>query len=681
MSIFSSIGNAVKGAYNAVKSVFSGSSQTASAANVFGSPAYIAQNVSSGIQPASGPGSASYATTSGYNPNISARLPNGAAGPVNPYPNQINYGSGGFNTGGGVGSASYGPQLPVTISSGTQKSSGSSGTSSAKSLGSVSSPAPVVMQRSSLTSSGLSAPTTGGSSTGSPISVPNAPSSTNPKLDTTGLAGAVSGYYTRNPDGTYTEVKADKGEETDQQTTEKLKSVFDQLGPKDNVYDDPEVVKARQRKDQIQQSLQAPTNELNAIIAQQNQDLLQLRKTGAAEGVTEAVYGNQSNTINYNAAIRALPLQASIAATQGDLKLAQDYLSEVTQVKKEQIDNQYNYNARFLDALVPALDKKQERKYQEMKAENDRQRKEATDLEDFKAEMAQTALKNGATSQSVFSGIHNAKDKFSAVQAAGQYAGDVLDRQYKQAQLNKLNAEVKALNPDLNLTNPDAAQYSGALSTILGSSKFTKEQKATVINSVNKGEDPFSVIKNQAKNIMGQTESTNVTKLEVARDTLSDIGNQLAQFYANGGKTSIFSGNFEKVINKLGSVSDPKLVALATQIQGNLQIYRNAISGTAYSAQEGKDISSIFPGINKSESLNKAILSGRSTLFDSVIDSTYRTVLGKTYDELKKSQTSTKDQYTPQREQLKSGEILIERNGQIGAVPAGEFNPKTDKKL
>ncbi len=33
------------------------------------------------------------------------------------------------------------------------------------------------------------------------------------------------------------------------------------------------------------------------------------------------------------------------------------------------------------------------------------------------------------------------------------------------------------------------------------------------------------------------------------------------------------------------------------------------------------------------------------------------------------------------RSQLKSGEILIERNGQVGAIPSAEFNSKTDKKI
>jgi hypothetical protein len=148
------------------------------------------------------------------------------------------------------------------------------------------------------------------------------------------------------------------------------------------------------------------------------------------------------------------------------------------------------------------------------------------------------------------------------------------------------------------------------------------------------------VIKNQAKNISGQTQASKIDNFEIAKNAIIDLDSQLKQFYANGGKTNIFSGNYEKTINNLGSLNDPKLVSLATQIAASLQIYRNAVSGTAYSEQEGKDIASIFPGINKTQGLNNAIIKGRMAAFDSVIDGAYRNVLGNSYDTLKKLETN-----------------------------------------
>lgn len=185
---------------------------------------------------------------------------------------------------------------------------------------------------------------------------------------------------------------------------------------------------------------------------------------------------------------------------------------------------------------------------------------------------------------------------------------------------------------------------SGVLSTILGSGKFTKDQTKAIKNAVNNGEDPFMVVKNQAKGLMGQTEATKVTNFEISKNTLQELNNTLKQFYAEGGKTNIFSGNIEKTINNLGEVDDPKLVELATEIQSALQIYRNAVSGTAYSVQEGADIASIFPGINKSEGLNQAIINGRLRAFDSTIDGSYKAVLGDAYTKLRDQEKSKQDE-------------------------------------
>ena len=182
------------------------------------------------------------------------------------------------------------------------------------------------------------------------------------------------------------------------------------------------------------------------------------------------------------------------------------------------------------------------------------------------------------------------------------------------------------------LLNPD---YAGVIQTILGSGKFTKDQTAQITRAINSGEDPFAVVKNQAKALMTGANQTKIESYETAQNALNNLETTLKEFYGAGGSTGIFKGNYEKVINKLGEVDNPKLVEIATQIQQNLQIYRNAVSGTAYSVQEGADIASIFPGITKSEGLNKAIINGRRRAFNDGIDGAYKGVLGSAYEKLK----------------------------------------------
>ncbi len=280
--------------------------------------------------------------------------------------------------------------------------------------------------------------------------------------------------------------------------------------------------------------------------------------------------------------------------------------------------------------------KAEERQFQEKIRDEERNYTETKERkEDINAILIE-ASKNRAPSN-ILSAISKATTVDEAVLQSKGFLSDDLERQIKLAQLNKLRYEnnlALGLNPNGTKTST-VGPYGDVINTILGSGKFTKDQSAQIRNAINSGQDPLAVIKNNAQNIMGQTEATKVINYEVAKTSLEDIQTQLAKFYDAGGTTNILSGKFEKVVNKLGEVNDPQLVELATQIAASLQIYRNAVSGTAYSVQEGADIATIFPGINKTEGLNTAILNGRMRAFDSVIDGTYRSVLGSGWDTLK----------------------------------------------
>lgn len=174
--------------------------------------------------------------------------------------------------------------------------------------------------------------------------------------------------------------------------------------------------------------------------------------------------------------------------------------------------------------------------------------------------------------------------------------------------------------------NPEYEQF---INTILGSTTLTKAQQDTVKNSIRNGEDPGTVIRNNAKTIMGQTNESKLTNFEVAKSQINDIQGLLKDFYAKGGDTSLLTWKYEDAINALWEVDNPELVDIATNIGAALQQYRNAVSGTAYSVQEGADIAKIFPWINKSEWLNTAIIKWRIKAFDSTINWYYEQALWK----------------------------------------------------
>jgi len=185
-----------------------------------------------------------------------------------------------------------------------------------------------------------------------------------------------------------------------------------------------------------------------------------------------------------------------------------------------------------------------------------------------------------------------------------------------------------------------------ATNIILGSTKLTAQQKNDFTNAVyntSSVEDAFTILKNKSREAIT---SPNASKLEAAEKSskaFSSMAQAFKDYYDAGGDTGIISGTFQDVQSKLAKVSgDPKLVYLAVGVETAMQSYRNAISGTAYSVQEGNDILSIFPGIKNTETLNDAIIKARTDYFDKDIDAAYETVLGDAYKELKDEVSKTK---------------------------------------
>jgi len=83
------------------------------------------------------------------------------------------------------------------------------------------------------------------------------------------------------------------------------------------------------------------------------------------------------------------------------------------------------------------------------------------------------------------------------------------------------------------------------------------------------------------------------------------------------------------------TLATPVLAGLGAQIQSSIQKYRNAISGTAYSEQEGRDIASIFPSITKGQVLNNTLVKAQIDGLNSDVAGLYTSVLGKNiYDNL-----------------------------------------------
>lgn len=386
-----------------------------------------------------------------------------------------------------------------------------------------------------------------------------------------------------------------------------------------------------------------------------------------AAGLAPQTAGDlRKNQIQQSAiASQALTLKSAIYGAQGQLTLAKDAADKAALAQYEDQQNQIDYQQALIAANLPQMNKEEKNQALLVQAQlTDRQTQiqEAQDDKKTIIALATAALKNNPNdpaaqyaAQQALAESNKAQPNVQTVLGLiGKYQSDPLDVAQKVAAIAasrastakstyELAQEKATNNPTLN-----SGVNSTALNTILGSGTFTKDQKATITNAINNGQDPLTVIKNQAKNIMGQTEATKLTSYEAADNAMKDLNTNLKAYYAGGGNTGLLSGTFEQTINKLGQVNDPAKVQLATQVAISLQAYRNAISGTAYSNQEGKQIASVFPGINNSKGLNDAVISGRLAADKQIIDGIYGSTLGtKTYNDLTSNQSGSAPPVAP----------------------------------
>ena len=142
---------------------------------------------------------------------------------------------------------------------------------------------------------------------------------------------------------------------------------------------------------------------------------------------------------------------------------------------------------------------------------------------------------------------------------------------------------------------------------------------------------------------LGQEEKNQLNAAQNALGQLASIQIALDQYAKMGWETSLFAGLEEDVAAKIGEVKDPKLRALATQINTAIINYRKAITGAWFSEKETKEYQSIFPSTKNSKELNTAIINWALDGMLTTINTKYADVIWPTtYTELLKAYENVK---------------------------------------
>jgi hypothetical protein len=117
---------------------------------------------------------------------------------------------------------------------------------------------------------------------------------------------------------------------------------------------------------EAQQARNNAQNAINAVTSKMNADLLQLRGTAGREGVTEAVYGGQQAEITREATISLLPLQAQLAAAQGNLELAEQNTDTLFKIYAKDAQNSVDHYNSQVKAVYELATTQQKRKLDEL---------------------------------------------------------------------------------------------------------------------------------------------------------------------------------------------------------------------------------------------------------------------------------------------------------------------------
>lgn len=190
------------------------------------------------------------------------------------------------------------------------------------------------------------------------------------------------------------------------------------------------------------QAVQNYTTTLNGIVAKSQADSLSV--VGQGKGIPGAILNNQQAAIQRNAAIAALPVQAQLAAAQGNLQLAQDHLDTMFKLKSEDIDNQFKYKNDLYDAVFNFATKEEQQRLDQKKIDDQRAYDDKKTNLSLINDWSKTAVQTGQSDLvSKFAALDPASPTFTAdfgkLTAQVKDPNVALDTQYKEAQINSLN--------------------------------------------------------------------------------------------------------------------------------------------------------------------------------------------------------------------------------------------------
>lgn len=205
---------------------------------------------------------------------------------------------------------------------------------------------------------------------------------------TAGLSALFAKYFPKPPES----------------TVDTYKTLSEQAGitAKEN-----ELQLKQQAVKESQSKLAAINARIAGISAQSQADVLALE--GQGRGIDQTILSRQANEIKRQAAIQAIPIQAEamvaqaeVASAQGDLQLAQgilkqaeDHLDRIFTLKMQDVQSDYNFRNKQLDAIFDFATAKEKARIEDERTKNSQEFQLLTDSIGNQQDLAKLAIQNG----------------------------------------------------------------------------------------------------------------------------------------------------------------------------------------------------------------------------------------------------------------------------------------------
>jgi hypothetical protein len=449
--------------------------------------------------------------------------------------------------------------------------------------------------------------------------------------------------------------------------------------------------------------LNSQLTELNAQIKQTQADAFAAtNKSEDRLAPTFAINGEQAQ-IERQRAVKTYGLAAAAEAIQGNIALATDHVTKALAAQFDPLEAEIANKKYLLEVNYKNFDEADKKRADALNIALDKQKQDIADQKATKDKIYQvmlTASQNGADNVTL-NKILAARSPEDAIAAAGKYTSDPLARQQAEANLKLTDANITKALADAQKARSGAASggvaglsqeaidqqaqnylITGKLSTIGNggaAAKLAILNRAAELAS-GPGGVPAAAAKYAAAANAVKTRTDSLTKMLAAS---SNLDAQFARLGQLSGSVNVGSIPFINSINAsfkrgMGSTDAAAYLELINTIRQDYSSMQAAVAGSQGAEYFSRSADAAIP--------NGLTPEQYATIYQTLKTSSanaQQAIQGEINNVLDSATTpaSSTDQYASYRSQLQTGEILVSRNGAVGAIPAAEFNPKTDKKL